>query len=86
MGGVRGPGDGLTVQKGIDLVIEDCEHLFSLDLGEPFEELVYGRSVPQILEQRGNGHTRSLEDQLTADLFRFPFRNCVKGKLFNYAA
>lgn len=47
--------------------------LFRRDAGEPLHELVDPRAVLKILEQRGDGHTRTTEHPSSTDPLGVPF-------------
>ncbi len=57
-------------------MIEDTLHLITTDAGKPFQKLVNGCTVAQILEERSDRDTSSLEDPRSTHDVWVPF-DCV---------
>ena len=69
--GLRSLDNNLMGEDGVDFP--------PVDTGKPFKKLFHGRAVLEVLEQGGDGHTRSHKHPRSAELIRVPF-DC--GALF----
>lgn len=53
-------------------MVEDSGNLRLAHAGEPRQELIHGRAVVQVLEERRDGHARAAEDPHPARARRTP--------------